>query len=338
MHTTPSFPTDDVIDAASYHDVRYYANLINLLLENCRKAVIGQETLITGLVIAVLTGRGVGLTGVPGIAKTAGCKALAHSLGHRNDGFARVQCTNDQLPSDFTGSNFYHPFTGEVEFRPGPLFKAIVLLDEINRAAPRTLSGTLEALEERQVTVDGVTYPLSNHNVIVATWNPDEHAGTQTLPDAVRDRFDYCVRLTYPDAAAEQAVALGQNISPEQLRPVLNPDQVMELQEFVAASWRRTAPAVAAYAVRLIQATRTSTSFKYGASPRASQALLRIAACYALLKGKNAPGFDEVREAFLPTIAHRLDPDFESWGGNGSRDDFIEKELTKILETVQEGQ
>jgi MoxR-like ATPase len=265
-------------------------------------AVVGQDKL--ELILAALLARGhLLLEDVPGIGKTLVAKALAKSLAAD---FKRVQCTPDLLPSDVTGSNLYDQRQQEFVFVPGPLFANIVLVDEINRATPRTQSSLLEALAEGQVTTDGVTRPLSQPFFVIATQNPVETAGTFPLPEAQLDRFIFSLTLGYPGAAEELLILeREEHANPlDSLEPVLSLDDVISLQE--ATLRVSVARPIKEYVVRLVSATRGHPDVLLGVSPRGGVAVQRAAQALAVLHGREFVTPDDVKAVAPAVMAHRL--------------------------------
>jgi len=297
------------------------------------KSVVGQDAAVTGLMIALLSGGHVLLEGVPGVAKTLLVRTLSHTLKLET---TRVQFTPDLMPGDVTGSLVYDAKAGEFEFREGPVFTNILLADEINRTPPKTQSALLEAMEERQVSVDGVSRRLPVPFMVAATMNPVEYEGTYTLPEAQLDRFLLKLVLDLPERANEIEVltrhAAGFNprdLAAAGVTAVLDADQLAKAQAAVA---RVGASAdVIGYAVDLARATRQSPSVKLGVSPRGTTALLAASKAWAWLNGSTAITPDHVQAMALPVLRHRLQlrPEAELEGVSA---DAI---LRSILQQVQ---
>jgi MoxR-like ATPase len=272
------------------------------------KAVVAQDGAVTGLIVTLLAQGHVLLEGVPGVAKTLLVRALGHSMSLET---SRVQFTPDLMPGDITGSLVYDAKAGEFEFRPGPVFTNVLLADEINRTPPKTQSALLEAMEERQVSVDGLARPLPTPFLVAATMNPIEYEGTYTLPEAQLDRFLMKLTLDLPPRDAEVEV-LGRHaagFSPRDLRaagvtPVLGPDDLARAQAEVIRVG--ASPDVLAYIVDLARATRDSPSVVVGVSPRGSTALLAAAKAWAWLTGFDRITPDHVQAMALPVLRHRL--------------------------------
>ena len=272
------------------------------------KSVVGQDAAVTGLMIALLSGGHVLLEGVPGVAKTLLVRTLSHTLKLET---TRVQFTPDLMPGDVTGSLVYDAKAGEFEFREGPVFTNILLADEINRTPPKTQSALLEAMEERQVSVDGVSRKLPVPFMVAATMNPVEYEGTYTLPEAQLDRFLLKLVIDAPDRDAEVAVLRrhAEGFSPRDLeaagaRPTVTVEDVHAAQR-AAASVAAT-DEMLAYVVDLARATRSSPSVQLGASPRASTALLAAAKAWAWLGGYPAITPDHVQTMLVPVWRHRV--------------------------------
>ena len=272
------------------------------------RAVVGQDAAVTGLIITLLTGGHVLLEGVPGVAKTLLVRTLSRTL--RLD-TKRVQFTPDLMPGDVTGSLVYDAKNGEFEFREGPVFTNILLADEINRTPPKTQSALLEAMEERQVSVDGVSRLLPVPFLVAATMNPIEYEGTYTLPEAQLDRFLMKLVLGLPDRDAEIEVlrrhAAGFNprdLAAAGVTPVLDASQLAEAQASVATVG--ASADVIGYAVDLARATRQSPSVRLGVSPRGTTALLAAAKAWAWLNGFDAITPDHVQAMALPVLRHRI--------------------------------
>jgi MoxR-like ATPase len=272
------------------------------------KAVVGQDAAVTGLMIALLAGGHVLLEGVPGVAKTLLVRTLSHTLKLETK---RVQFTPDLMPGDVTGSLVYDSKSGEFEFRQGPVFTNILLADEINRTPPKTQSALLEAMEERQVSVDGATRPLPVPFMVCATMNPIEYEGTYTLPEAQLDRFLLKLTLDLPERNDEVEVlkrhAAGfnpRNLDAAGVTPVLDAGQLAEAQ--AAAAKVGSSPDVVGYAVDLARGTRQSPSVKLGVSPRGTTALLAASKAWAWLNGSSAITPDHVQAMALPVLRHRL--------------------------------
>jgi MoxR-like ATPase len=273
------------------------------LSENVARAVEVDEDVLRCVLIVLAAEGHVLIEDYPGVGKTALARALARSIEGQ---FARIQCTADLLPADIVGTNVYNEREHRFEFRPGPIFANVVLVDEVNRASPKTQSGLLECMQERHVTVDVHTHELARPFLVLATQNPIEYEGTYPLPEAQVDRFMARVSLGYPSAAAEAGM-LARHEGGDRvlgLEPVATPTEVVALQD--AAARVHAAPALRDYVVELLGRTRTDPRVELGASPRAGLMLLRAAKALAALDGRDHALPDDVQALAQPVLAHRL--------------------------------
>ena len=270
---------------------------------NIAQVIVGKAAVAELLLVALLTEGHVLLEDVPGIGKTTLAKALARSLDCT---FARIQFTPDLLPSDVTGINYYNQKRQEFEFRPGPVLSQVLLADEINRATPRTQSSLLEAMQERQVTVDGQTYALPRPFLVLATQNPIELEGTFPLPEAQVDRFLMQVRLGYPSEAEEEEILLRyQHDDPLlELQPVASTSEVLELQRQVCDI--HISADVRQYMLQVTRATRTHEAVTLGVSPRGSLALFKASQALAALRGRDYVIPSDVQHLCPPILIHRV--------------------------------
>jgi len=276
------------------------------IVENVERVIIGKRAAIELLLVALLTEGHVLLEDVPGVGKTMLARAVAISLGAS---FKRLQATPDLLPNDVTGVSVFNQRTGDFEFRPGPIFVNILLVDEINRATPRTQSALLEAMAERQVTADGVTYPLPRPFLVMATQNPIEYEGTFPLPEAQLDRFLLKLDLGYPSFEDERLLTRRlQGRHPiETLTPVTGEEPTMLVPALIARVWEvHIDETLRDYAVSLVQATRRHPDLALGASPRGTLALLRGGQALAAVRGRDFVLPDDLKVLVRPTLAHRL--------------------------------
>jgi len=273
------------------------------VIANVEKVIVGKREAIEMVLVALLCEGHVLIEDVPGVGKTMLARAIAASLGLS---FKRLQCTPDLLPNDITGVSVFNQKTREFEFRPGPAFVHVLLADEINRATPRTQSALLEAMGERQVTVDGVTYPLPRPFIVLATQNPIEYEGTFPLPEAQLDRFLLRLSLGYPDAEEERRIL--RRLQRE--HPIESLGQVVEgeaLPDLARQVWEvHVDETVETYVVRLVQATREHPDLALGASPRGSLALFKTAQALAALQGRDYVLPDDVKRMAPLTLTHRL--------------------------------
>ena len=271
--------------------------------ENIGRVIVGRDEVVEFALVALLADGHILIEDVPGIGKTTLAKAIARSLGCS---FKRIQFTPDLMPSDVTGIHYYNQKSGEFAFRPGPIIANVVLGDEINRATPRTQSALLEAMEERQVTIDGVTMPLPAPFLVLATQNPIELEGTFPLPEAQLDRFLMRVSVGYPTEAEEDDILLRfEEASPlESLDAVVSADELLRLRALVPRV--HCEPSVRRYVISIIQATRRHAALDLGASPRASLALFRASRALAAIRGRYYVLPDDVKQLAPAVLSHRL--------------------------------
>ena len=269
---------------------------------NIERVLVGKHSTVQLAIVALLCEGHLLLEDVPGIGKTTLARAVAQSIGGT---FRRLQCTPDLLPSDVTGVSVFDQRTADFIFRPGPIFANVLLADEINRATPRTQSAVLEAMQEAQVSADGVTRPLPRPFVVLATQNPVELEGTFPLPEAQLDRFLMRLSLGYPSEADEEAlVARGAAQSAQALDPVVSTEDV--LLAVGESSRVRAHEDVRRYVVRVARATRADPDVRLGASPRATLALHRASQAWAAIQGRDFVLPDDVKYLAVPVLAHRL--------------------------------
>jgi len=273
------------------------------IMDNISKVIVGKKESLKLMLTALLADGHVLLEDVPGVGKTLMARSLAASMGGI---YKRIQFTPDLLPSDITGFNIYHQNEGRFKFQEGPVMANVLLADEINRTVPRTQSSLLESMEERQVTVDGQTYPLPNPFFVIATQNPVELEGTFPLPEAQLDRFLLKIDMGYPDKQEEMDILKRfQTCDPFlSLEPVATPEQIRMLRQERRAI--TVSEPVRDYITTLVQATRHHPMIRYGASPRGSMALMRSAQALAALDGRTFTLPDDVRALVKPVLAHRL--------------------------------
>lgn len=273
--------------------------------------VVGMEGPLEIALATILAGGHVLFEDVPGLGKTVAARSLASALGLT---FRRLQCTPDMLPGDVTGSYVYAPDTGEFVFRRGPIFTGLLLADEINRTTPKTQSAMLEAMAERQVTVEGNSFPLGSPFHVIATANPIEYEGTYALPEAQLDRFMVRLAVGYPDRDGETEILLARvrrRQEAAEVPVVLGPGELAEVQR--AVEQIHVDPDVAAYCVALAAATRHAQHVAVGASPRGSQALLLVGRALAALDGRDFVRPDDIKRVAVPVLAHRLTLTPQAW-------------------------
>jgi MoxR-like ATPase len=314
-------------------NVQTVAATAEALQSNIDRVIVGKTAVVELLLVALFSHGHVLLEDVPGLGKTTLAKALARSLGCV---FQRLQFTPDLLPSDITGVNVFNQKTGEFEFRPGPVMAQIVLADEINRAGPRTQSALLEAMEERQVTVDGQTRPLPRPFLVIATQNPIELEGTFPLPEAQLDRFLLRLSIGYPEAADEREILRRFRTADPlaDLAPVASGEQVAALNAIVRQV--HVSAAVEGYILALVRATRDNPAVALGASPRGALALLRCSQALAAIRSRVFVVPDDVQALIAPTLAHRLIPSGQSRLRGKAVSDILREVVDRVPVPVEE--
>lgn len=298
-----SQPKDAANAGGADASVSFVQQLTTSIRESVQRIIVGKSETINLAVLALMCRGHVLLEDVPGTGKTTLAKALAASLDCR---FGRIQFTPDLVPGDVLGVNFYNVSKSEFEFRPGPIFSQILLADEINRATPRTQSALLEAMQERQASIDGVTSELPEPFMVMATLNPVEMEGTFPLPEAQLDRFMIRASIGYPDRDEESSMLgrfrAGEN--PDAIKPTATADEVIAARK--AVDGVTVDDTVRDYLLDIIEATRSSSNLRLGASPRASLALQHTAQGRAAMNGRSYVLPDDVKELAVPVLAHRL--------------------------------
>ncbi len=307
------------MDQAAFTDYR------KKVVSNCAKVIVGKEDVIEKVLVCFLCSGHVLLEDKPGTGKTMLLRAFARTVG---GDFKRVQFTPDLLPSDLTGINFYNQKSGDFEFRPGPLFTNFVLADEINRATPRTQSALLEAMEEKQITVDGVTHRLAEPFMVLATQNPLESFGTFPLPDAQMDRFFMRLSLGYMNRAQELEVLSRPSSQQvlDQLQTVVTPEETA----YVRTAYREVAVSddVKNYLMDIVEATRTQGGFVMGVSTRGALALYRAAQAFAALQGRDYVIPEDIKGLAPAVLSHRVVL------GSGMNADAAAQRLRKLLSEI----
>jgi MoxR-like ATPase len=309
-------------------ELRQVQEQASRLLDEVERAVIGKREALELVLLGLLADGHVLLEDYPGLAKTLTARSFAQVT---STGFNRIQFTPDLMPSDVTGSSIWNQRDADFEFRPGPIFTNLLLADEINRAPPKTQAALLEAMQERQVTIEGITHPLARPFLVLATQNPIEYEGTYPLPEAQLDRFLLRVSFGYPSKDDEWEVLarrLERRDDEIELEPVLDGPTLLELQ--AAIEQVHVGEVVGGYIVDLVSATRTSGSTAVGASPRGSLAVLKLARGKAALSGRDFVTPDDVKAVAVPALAHRLMLKPELWVQRLSADDVVRDLLDSV--------
>ncbi len=301
----------------------------NQILAEVEKAIVGKREVLKLLLTTILADGHILIEDLPGLAKTLMAKSFASALGVR---FRRVQFTPDLLPSDILGVSVFNQKTLEFEFKRGPVFTNILLADEINRAPPKTQSALLEAMQERQVTVEGKTYILERPFIVIATQNPIEQEGTYPLPEAQLDRFLIRLRVGYP-AKYEEIEILKRRIARKReevdISRITTPEQVVEMQRAIEDVY--VSDAVLEYITDIVTATRENKrEIDVGASPRGSLALLKLSRAYAALEGRDYVIPDDVKAIAVPALSHRLILKRELWYTKVSQENVMQRLLEKV--------
>jgi len=294
------------------------------------KVIVGQDTMMDLLITAILADGHVLIEGVPGVAKTLTAKLLSKVI---SADFSRIQFTPDLMPSDVLGTSVFNLKTSEFEFKPGPIFSNIVLIDEINRAPAKTQAALFEVMEERQVTVDGTTYPMKSPYLVVATQNPIEHEGTYRLPEAQLDRFLFKIVVGYPNPSEEAEILMRHHdrkgaLPATGVQQVLTREQIATFRKFVSEV--HVEKNLITYIAQIIQETRNNPMLFLGASPRAAIAILASAKAYAILNSRDFVTPEDVKFVALPVLRHRiiLSPEKEMEGI--SADEVVKQIIDKI--------
>jgi MoxR-like ATPase len=298
------------------------------ILDEVERAVVGKRDVLELLLLGILAEGHVLLEDYPGLAKTLIAHSFAQVLGLS---FARIQFTPDLMPSDITGSSIYDQRRSVFEFQPGPVFANLVLGDEINRAPPKTQSALLEAMQERQVTTEGVTRELERPFIVLATQNPIEYEGTYPLPEAQLDRFLVRLSVGYPTRDDEQNIVdrrLERRSDEVSLSALSGPEELREMQAAIEGVY--VAEAVSLYAVDIVRATRESSKLQIGASPRGTLALVKLARCRAALHGRDYVIPDDVKAVAVPALGHRLSLKPELWVQQLSASDVVDEALATV--------
>ena len=298
------------------------------VLDEVERAIVGKRDALELILLGILGDGHVLLEDYPGLAKTLIARSFAQAT---TLAFSRIQFTPDLMPSDVTGSGIFNQQTAEFEFRPGPIFANILLSDEINRAPPKTQAALLEAMQERQVTIEGVTHPLERPFLVLATQNPIEYEGTYPLPEAQLDRFLIRLGVGYPEREDEWQVLvrrMEREVDEIELTPVVDGETLLSMQR--ALEQVHVSEQVGLYMVDLVAATRASARAQVGASPRGTLALLRLSRGRAALQGRDFVTPDDVKAVAVPALAHRLTLRPELWVQRVSGDDLVREALDSV--------
>jgi MoxR-like ATPase len=304
------------------------ASLSERILDEVERAVIGKRDVLELVLMGFLADGHVLLEDYPGLAKTLLARSFAQVTDLR---FARIQFTPDLMPSDVTGSSIFNQRTGDFEFRPGPIFANLLLGDEINRAPPKTQAALLEAMQERQVTIEGHTNMLDRPFLVIATQNPIEYEGTYPLPEAQLDRFILRTSIGYPDRSHEWEVLerrVERKVDEVELDVVVDRATLADMQR--ATEQVYVAESVGYYMVDIVKATRESARVQVGASPRGSLALLKLSRCRAALAGRDFVTPDDVKSVTVPALTHRLMLRPELWVQRVSSDDVVRQAMESV--------
>jgi MoxR-like ATPase len=310
------------------------AELSNRVLDEVERAVVGKRDALELLLIGLLADGHVLIEDYPGLAKTLMARSFAQVASME---FSRVQFTPDLMPGDVTGSSIYNQRESDFEFRPGPIFANLLLADEINRAPPKTQAALLEAMQERQVTIEGATHQLERPFLVMATQNPIEYEGTYPLPEAQLDRFLLRMSVGYPAREDEWQVLANRaerRVDEIQLTPVVDRETLLAMQAAVEQVY--VSEAVGLYMVDVVAATRNAPSIQVGASPRGSLALLKLSRCRAALNGRDFVTPEDVKAVTVPALAHRLTLRPELWVQRVSAEDVVRERLDTVPTPVAE--
>jgi len=306
------------------------AERVELLQSTIERVIRGKSEVVRLALVTLLAGGHLLIEDVPGVGKTTLAQALARALDCT---FQRIQFTSDLLPSDVIGLSIYNQHDSLFEWKPGPIFANVVLADEINRTTPKTQSALLEAMAERHVTVEGVTHPLPQPFMVLATQNPIEHHGTYPLPESQLDRFMLRLRIGYPGQADEKLILRDrEHAEPlDEMQPVLSAQDILELQE--AVSQVSVDDAIVDYLMRIVSATRSSEMLDLGVSPRGSLSLFRAAQALALTEERTYCLPDDIKRLVVPVFAHRLTVS-SRYSSAMKRSEEAEAVLLEIMKTI----
>jgi MoxR-like ATPase len=311
-------------------DLTKLSEQVGKIKEEIGKVIVGQESMIDLLVTALLADGHVLIEGVPGVAKTLTAKLFSKIISVE---FSRIQFTPDLMPSDVVGTSVFNMKNSDFEFHPGPIFSNIVLIDEINRAPAKTQAALFEVMEERQVTVDGVTHPMKKPYMVLATQNPIEHEGTYRLPEAQLDRFLFKIVVNYPNLDEEVSIITKQHkregsLATEEVDPIISAEDIANMKAFTQKV--HVEEYLIRYIAQIVQETRNNPMLFLGASPRASVAILNGAKAFALIQGRDFISPEDIKKIALPVLRHRiaLSPEKEMEGI--SPDVIVQQIIDKI--------
>jgi MoxR-like ATPase len=311
-------------------DLRELQDTVQRIRAEIGKVIVGQDKMIDLLLTALLADGHVLIEGVPGVAKTLTAKLLARVL---TVDFSRIQFTPDLMPSDVLGTSVFNMKSSVFEFRPGPIFSNLILIDEINRAPAKTQAALFEVMEERQVTVDGVTHAMKNPYMVVATQNPIEHEGTYRLPEAQLDRFLFKVVVNYPNPEEEVAILQRQHarrnaLATEEVMPILSADTLKTIR--LVAQAVHVEFQLLQYMAQIVHETRNNPNLFLGASPRASVALLNASKSYAAWQGRDFVTPEDIKTVALPVLRHRISLNPEKEMEGITPDDAVKQIIEKV--------
>jgi MoxR-like ATPase len=308
--------------------VEHVASTAERILAELERAIVGKREPLELVLLGVLADGHVLIEDFPGLAKTLIARSFAQVTSMR---FSRIQFTPDLMPGDVTGSSIYNQRSSDFEFRPGPIFANLLLADEINRAPPKTQAALLEAMQERQVTIEGTTHLLERPFLVLATQNPIEYEGTYPLPEAQLDRFLLRLQVGYPEREDEWRILeqrLERRTDEVELSPVVDRETLLELQQAIEDV--HVAASLGHYIVDLVAATRANQRLQVGASPRGALALLKLSRCRAALAGRDFATPDDVKSVAVPALAHRVTLKPELWVQRISADEIVRETLEQV--------
>lgn len=322
---------DNPLEFNSRIDLKNLQDAVQKIKDELGKVIIGQHEMIDLLIISILANGHSLIEGVPGVAKTVTAKLLAKTM---NVDFSRIQFTPDLMPSDILGTSVFNVKTSEFEFKKGPIFSNIILIDEINRAPAKTQAALFEVMAERQITIDGIQNKMQNPLLVFATQNPIEQEGTYALPEAQLDRFLFKINVEYPSVEEEVAILEGHHqrknaVATEMIQPILSAEQISEYQEIIKSIIIENN--LLKYIASIVNNTRNNGNLYLGASPRASIAIMNASKAMAAIQGRDFVTPDDIKKVAAPVLRHRiiLTPEREMEGFTA------EKVVLQIIETIE---